>query len=65
MKIVVKISRESGERFRAWCPALPGCVVCGRSREEAIAKLEQAVCGYVASLDAVMPRTLERKVLAS
>lgn len=65
MKMVIKISRETEERFRAWCPSLPGCSVQARSHEEALKKLNQAVTGYLASLDAIVPDKMEHKLLAS
>ena len=32
------------------CPALPGCVTQGETREEALAMIKDAIEGYVASL---------------
>ena len=32
------------------CPTLPGCISQGRSREEAIANIIEAIRGYVAAL---------------
>jgi len=55
MKLVVRTSRISNGLFRATCPALPGCVVFGRSVGEVKARIGQAVCGYLASLNAVVP----------
>ncbi len=60
MKLVVKISREVGGAYRASCPALPGCVVWGQSREEAKTKINQAIEGYLASLNVALPRELAR-----
>ncbi|MEW6749832.1 MAG: type II toxin-antitoxin system HicB family antitoxin [Candidatus Latescibacterota bacterium] len=34
----------------AECPTLPGCVSQGRSREEAIVHIREAIEGYVAAL---------------
>ncbi len=31
-------------------PALPGCVTQGETKEEALAMIKDAICGYVASL---------------
>lgn len=33
------------------CPSLPGCVSQGRTREEAIANIKEAISGYVAALE--------------
>lgn len=32
------------------CPALPGCVTQGETREEALAMIKDAIEGYIASL---------------
>ena len=32
------------------CPSLPGCVTQGKSKEEALANIKEAIRGYVASL---------------
>ena len=32
------------------CPSLPGCVSQGRTKEEAIANIKEAVQGYIAAL---------------
>lgn len=55
MKLVMKITRESADRYRAACPSLPGCVVFGTDPQEAQEKLAQAARSYLASLDAEMP----------
>jgi predicted RNase H-like HicB family nuclease len=59
MKLVVKIFAESAESYCAKCPALPGCVVRGRSCEEVQARIEEAVRGYLASMDGVPTCQLE------
>jgi len=46
--------------YRGRCPALPGCVVYGFSREEALARCQQAVVGYSEHLAVVLPRELAR-----
>ena len=35
----------------AECPSLPGCVSQGRTKEEAIANIREAIRGYVAVLE--------------
>jgi len=34
----------------AECPTLPGCISQGRSKEEAIANIKEAIRGYIAAL---------------
>lgn len=60
MDLTVSIVRGADGSFRGRCPALPGCVVWGRSREETRAMLHDAVQGYLASLDVALPREVAR-----
>ncbi len=62
MKLTVKLARITNNRFKAWCPALPGCVVFGQSEDEAKNKIRQAIDGYLASLDTVLPTELAKKL---
>jgi predicted RNase H-like HicB family nuclease len=34
----------------AECPSLPGCISQGKTREEAIANIREAIQGYIAAL---------------
>lgn len=34
----------------AECPSLPGCISQGKTREEAIANIKEAIQGYIAAL---------------
>jgi predicted RNase H-like HicB family nuclease len=36
--------------FVAECPALPGCISQGKTRDEALANIRDAIHGYVESL---------------
>ncbi|MGC9453395.1 MAG: type II toxin-antitoxin system HicB family antitoxin [Phycisphaerae bacterium] len=54
MKVAIRIN-ETHEGFQASCPALPGCVEYGRTREEAIERIAQAVNGYFASMNSQQP----------
>ena len=60
MEAAVKIAGAFDGAYRAWCPALPGCAVYGRSRREAKARIRQAVHGYLEHLDVALPRELVR-----
>jgi predicted RNase H-like HicB family nuclease len=35
----------------AECPSLPGCISQGRTREEAILNIREAIQGYIAALE--------------
>jgi hypothetical protein len=60
MEIVIKSIREPFGAYRAWCPALPGCEVWGLSRRQAVKKANVAVEEYMANMDTVLPRELDR-----
>ena len=55
MRLVIRIDEIEPCRFRANCPALPGCVVYGRAREEARYRIAAAVAAHLAGLDASLP----------
>jgi antitoxin HicB len=50
MKFRVIVEPDEDGVFVAECPALPGCVSEGRTREEATSNIRDAIQGYVASL---------------
>jgi predicted RNase H-like HicB family nuclease len=37
--------------YVAECPSLPGCISQGRTREEAISNMREAIEGYISSLE--------------
>ena len=49
MRQVIVYSGEDGH-FVAECPSLPGCISQGKSREEAIANIKEAIAGYITAL---------------
>ena len=49
MKYRVVIEQEDG-MFIAECPSLPGCVSQGKTREEALKNIKDAIEGYLESL---------------
>lgn len=50
MRQVVLYPGEDGY-WVAECPSLPGCVSQGKSREEAISNIREAIKGYVRALE--------------
>jgi antitoxin HicB len=50
MKYRVVVEVDEDGVFVAECPALPGCVSQGKTRQEALANIQGAMQGYVASL---------------
>jgi predicted RNase H-like HicB family nuclease len=49
MRQVIVSPGEDGY-WVAECPTLPGCISQGRSRDEAVANISEAILGYVAAL---------------
>lgn len=49
MRQVIIYSGEDGY-FVAECPSLPGCVSQGKTKEEAITNIKEAIGGYIAAL---------------
>jgi predicted RNase H-like HicB family nuclease len=50
MRQVIIYSGEDGY-WVAECPSLPGCVSQGKTREEAITNIREAIQGYIAALE--------------
>jgi len=50
MRQVIIYAGEDGY-WIAECPGLPGCISQGRTREEAITNIREAIQGYVAALE--------------
>jgi antitoxin HicB len=51
MKFRVLIEPDEDGVFVAECPTLPGCVSEGKTREEAMANIRDAIQCYLASLE--------------
>ncbi|MGH8521543.1 MAG: type II toxin-antitoxin system HicB family antitoxin [Gammaproteobacteria bacterium] len=47
----VIISRGEDNYWVAECPSLPGCISQGRTKEDAIANIKEAIEGYIAILE--------------
>ena len=50
MKFRVIIQKDEDGAFVAECPSLPGCISQGRTREEALENVRDAIRGYLESL---------------
>mgnify|MGYP000008675273 CR=1 FL=1 len=50
LKFRVIIERDEDGMYVVQCPALPGCVSQGRTREEALENIKDAIKGYLESL---------------
>ena len=49
MRLVVTLQRDETGMIVAECPAIPGCVSQGRTEEEAIRNIEEAIRGCLES----------------
>lgn len=49
MRQVIVYSGEDGY-FVAECPSLPGCISQGKTQEEAVANIKEAIQAYIAAL---------------
>jgi len=49
MKFAITLEQDEDGFIIASCPALPGCHSQGKTREEAIANIEEAIRGCIAS----------------
>lgn len=52
MKFRVLVEQDEDGAFVAEVPALPGCISQGKTREEAVRNVKEAIVGYVDSLRA-------------
>jgi antitoxin HicB len=50
MKFPITLEEDEDGFIVAECPVLPGCVSQGKTRDEALANIEEAIMGYIASL---------------
>jgi len=50
MKYLVTLEQDEDGYITAECPSLSGCVSQGKSREEALSNIKEAIVGYLASL---------------
>ena len=50
MKYRVRMYEDEDGMFVAECPTLPGCVSQGKTREEAVRNITEAIGGYLESL---------------
>ncbi len=51
MKFRIHIEQDEDGMFVATCPSLPGCVSQGPTRDEAMKNIQEAIEGYVESLE--------------
>jgi antitoxin HicB len=50
MEFLITLEPDEDGYIVAECPALPGCLSQGKTREEALANIREAITGYLTSL---------------
>ena len=55
MKLCIEVRRNEAGEFTATCLSLPGCVSSGRTAQQAKENLEEAIRGYLASVNNFIP----------
>ena len=50
MKYRIVLEQDEEGFFVAQCPSLPGCISQGKTREEALKNIKEAIEGYIESL---------------
>jgi len=66
MKVRVIIEEDEDGMFVAECTSLPGCISQGKTREEALNNLRDAVQGYLDSLEKhneAIPPTIYEEII--
>lgn len=51
MKYRIIIEQDEDGMFVSECPSLPGCISQGKTRQEALTNIKEAIQGYLASLE--------------
>jgi predicted RNase H-like HicB family nuclease len=60
MKLIITLERDETGMIVAECPAVPGCVSQGKTEEEAIANIREAIRACLeARAESGMPLTVE------
>lgn len=66
MKLRILINRDEDGVFVSECPTLPGCVSQGKTREEAVENIKEAIGLYIESLEAhndPIPPSIDEEVV--
>ena len=65
-EFTVIIEQDEDGTYVAQCPTLPGCISQGKTREEALENVRDAIAGYLASLkkhNEPIPPSIEEEVV--
>ena len=50
LKYRIEIEQDEDGMFVGECPSLPGCISQGKTRQEALINIKDAISGYIESL---------------
>ncbi len=45
-RVILELDEETGD-WAVWCPELPGCASCGKTQEEALENIREAIELYL------------------
>lgn len=65
MKLHVMLEQDEAGYFVAEVPALPGCLSQGKTREDALANVKEAVAGWLETMEAKTEMNRDRVVEVS
>ena len=66
MKYRVLIEQDEDGIFIIECPSLPGCISQGKTREEAVKNIQDAIVGYLESLkkhNEAIPPSIQEEII--
>lgn len=66
MKFRIYIEEDEDGIFVIECPSLPGCISQGKTREEALINIQDAIKGYLESLrkhDEPIPPSIDEEII--
>ena len=63
MKLAIRIIDNEQGGFTATCPSLPGCRSTGGTKQEACEKLNEAILGYIASINNFVPENVSPELV--
>ena len=66
MRFRILIEQDEDGIWVSECPSLPGCISQGKTRQEALENIKDAIKGYIESLDkhqGPIPPSIEEEIL--